>query len=323
MRVSLVQDQELESLERDQLLLGEVLEPPRGGDQDVAAIEKPPALEAGRSPTNSQASLQIGPGAELPGLVIDLVGQLPGVSDNHHLGGGRGATGRVSGLGQQLVDDGDEVGGSLARTSLGTAHQVTPSQEDWDGVLLDGSGDPVLALLDVLHQLRTQLGRLEGLQFLGSVGSGDLDRDLGILLEIDPNRDPDTEEIFHGSVFLRDVDLFLLPSAVPHHVTLSTTAVADHGLGALRHLVTFLLASSALDRLGTFGGLVSFFTAVEAYLRLWTLVNLVTFLPAPPALLRLWAVGGHVALLLTVPALHRLRTVRGKVTFLTAVPALV
>ena len=54
--------QELQSLEGDELLLGEVLEPPRGGDQDVAAIEKLPALVAGGSPTNSQASLQGGAG---------------------------------------------------------------------------------------------------------------------------------------------------------------------------------------------------------------------------------------------------------------------
>ena len=107
-------------------------------------------------------------------------------------------------------------------------------------------GDLVLALLDVLHQQRTQLGRLEGLQFLDWVGPGNLDRDLLVLLEIDPNRDPDIEEIFHGSLSLRDVDLSLLAilvgvgagllllSAVPHHVALSTTTAAHHGLGALK-----------------------------------------------------------------------------------------
>ena len=33
--------QELQSLEGDELLLGEVFEPPRGGDQDVAAFKHP------------------------------------------------------------------------------------------------------------------------------------------------------------------------------------------------------------------------------------------------------------------------------------------
>ena len=53
---------------------------------------------------------------------------------------------------EQGVEDGEEKSCCFARAGLSTAHNITASHDDGDGVLLDGSGRGVVGLGDVLHQ---------------------------------------------------------------------------------------------------------------------------------------------------------------------------
>ena len=63
--------------------------------------------------------------------------------------------------GHQAVEEGQDERGGFAGAGLGQTHDVAPFQNGRDGLLLDGSGDDVALLGDVLQQARVEAQRLE------------------------------------------------------------------------------------------------------------------------------------------------------------------
>ena len=105
-----------------------------------------------------------------------------------------------------------------------------------------------------------KVGSGETSDWLRSIFSSHLHRDVGILAEVDSSCNPHLEQLISVDVIrvLRDVDLLGVPlgvlvgprlellSALPAHVPFLSAPVAPHRLRAVRHLVTLLLALTTM-----------------------------------------------------------------------------
>lgn len=126
--ISLVDDGELETTEREQVqVLHEVHETTGGRNQDVAAHLQLLTLVTGRSTTVDHARTQHRAVAQTACFVEDLASQLSGGTNNEDkrlstnlvgqrvvAGGVRARSCELASLAHQLGEDGDEEGGCLA-----------------------------------------------------------------------------------------------------------------------------------------------------------------------------------------------------------------
>ena len=148
--VGLVQDEDLQSLQRDEALVPEVHQPAGGGHQNVY-----PPLQRLHLGVLAHAAEDDGV-AQLQVFAIgfkalaDLDGQLPGGSENQSPDGPLEAR-----FGLQALQNGGRKGTGLAGARLGAAQHIPPGQGGGNGLLLNGRG-PLVALL------------LQGLQYGGA-----------------------------------------------------------------------------------------------------------------------------------------------------------
>lgn len=143
--ISLINDHVAQATQgQDMRTLNEVDETTRRGDQYVASLGKLTDLITNWTATVGDARAKHGTVAELASLVEDLDGQLASRDDDDNqrlstnLGGVEVNHGRVGtrssellGLAHQLVQDGDEVSGSLAGTWL--TRSVSKNREECEG----------------------------------------------------------------------------------------------------------------------------------------------------------------------------------------------
>merc|ERR1719347_2033836 len=97
--------------------------------------------------------------SKLPCLVVDLDRQLPGRCDDDALGSGS----CIGVCFDHAVDDWQQEGSSLARTSLSTCHHVPASHDNGDAILLHWSRLLASRLGHILHQDRSQASPSEAL----------------------------------------------------------------------------------------------------------------------------------------------------------------
>ncbi len=192
--ISLIEDEILDVAKRDAATLDQIDETTRCSDQKITSTLHLAELGTDIGTTVDDAWLDPGAVGELAGLLVNLGNQLTGRSQDE--GGWVGlalATEVGSGTGWDsgwTVDEGlgkdwEEETSSLSGTSLGTSHQVTTTHDNRDGVLLDWGWNLVVSKLDVADQVVIQRWVGEGVDWLWDIGSGSLDRDVIILLEVD------------------------------------------------------------------------------------------------------------------------------------------
>ena len=192
--ISLIEDKVLDIAKGDAATLDQINETTWSGDKEIASALH--LAELGTDIGSSVDDTWLDPGSvgKLAGLLVNLGDQLTGWSQDE--GGWVSlalATEVLSGTGwnsgwavdESLGQDWEEETSSLSRTSLGTSHKITSTHDNWDGVLLDWSWDFVVSKLDVADQVVIQRWVGEGENWLWNVGSGSLDWDIVVLLEVD------------------------------------------------------------------------------------------------------------------------------------------
>lgn len=192
--VSLVEDEVLDVAEGDAASLYEVHQSAGGSNKKIAAALDLAELGANIGTTVDDARADPGAVGKLAGLIVDLRNQLAGGGQNQRGGVGLAlATKLASSAGRDsrrtveegLREDGEEETTGLARTSLGTGHEVAAAHHDGDGVLLDRSGHLVVSQLDVAAQVLVQRGGGELVDRLRDIVAGSLNGDVVVLLEVD------------------------------------------------------------------------------------------------------------------------------------------
>lgn len=192
--ISLVKNKVLDVAEGDATTLEEIDKTTGGGNKEIAATLNLAKLRANIGTTVDNARADPRAVGELAGLVVNLRDKLSGGGKNERggvslalttkLASSVGRDGRGS-VDEGLGEDREKETASLARTSLGTSHQITATHDNRDGVLLNRRGDLVASELDVLAQMLIQgrSGKLENR--LRDIVTGSLDRDVIVLLEVD------------------------------------------------------------------------------------------------------------------------------------------
>merc|ERR550532_2948513 len=150
-----------------------------------------PHLVANIGATVHNCRSNFGPVGELTSLVIDLSGQLSGWSKHKRQGEllATAVSSTSSSWGRSVlvdeVQNGHQEGSSLARTSLGTAHQVSLGQDNWDRVLLDRSWRRVSCQCNVCLNYGRELHLGKGLDTGRHVVSSRFNRDILVPVKVD------------------------------------------------------------------------------------------------------------------------------------------
>ena len=192
--ISLIEDKVLDVAEGDAATLDQIDETTRGSDKKIASALHLAELGTDIGSTVDNTWLDPGSVGKLAGLLVNLGDQLAGWSQ--YEGGWVSfalATKVLSGTGwnsrwavdESLGQDWEEETSSLSGTSLGTSHKITSTHDNRDGVLLNWGWDLVVSKLDVADQVVIQRWVGEGENWLWDVGSGSLDWDIVVLLEVD------------------------------------------------------------------------------------------------------------------------------------------
>merc|ERR1719500_1705251 len=208
------------------------------------------------------------------------------------------------------MDDWQQKGSSLARTSLSTCHHVPASHDNGYAVLLHWSRLLVSRFGYILHKDGSEACPSEGLDGAWNVVAGGGHWNLIILGKVDAAGDARGVELSRVAVSLGHVHLLGLAllvgegvGALLAHVTLLATLAAAHWLWTVGNLMAFFPAPPALGWLRAVGPDVAWLPALSAELWFGTVRAAVAFLAAVEALFRLRAVRGHVPLLAAVAAL--------------------
>jgi len=189
--VGLVEDKVLDVGKRDLASLHEVDKTTGGSRKQVATSVEGSHLLADVGSTVNDSGPDPRSVGELSSLVVDLRDQLSSRGENQS--GGVRLSSSVALLhrrglrtvAEESGEDGEEETTSLSGTGLGTSHEVSATSDDGDGHLLDWGGGGVSRVGDVLEQDRVD-GRVGELGHgLGHSATSRLDRDVGILVEID------------------------------------------------------------------------------------------------------------------------------------------
>jgi hypothetical protein len=86
---------------------------------------------------------------------------------------------------ESLRQDREEETTSLARTSLGTSHEITATRDDGDRVFLNRSRDLVAGHLNVFAEVLVQRRSGKIVDGLGDVATRSFNGDIVILLKVD------------------------------------------------------------------------------------------------------------------------------------------
>lgn len=191
--VSLVKNKVLDVLQGDATTLYEVDQTSRSSHQQIAATFDLAKLRPDVSSTVDYTRSHPRTVGKLPRLVVNLGDQLTGRGENERCGVGLALAAKATladgvGRGTGLVglrEDGEEETASLARTSLGTSHQVTAAHDNGNGVLLNRGWVGVPSKRDVGDQVVVQGWVAEGENGFGHVVTRGLNGDVVVLLEVD------------------------------------------------------------------------------------------------------------------------------------------
>lgn len=188
--VGLIQHKILNVLKGDPAALDQVDKTTRGGNKEIAATLDLAKLTANVSTTVDDARSDPGSIGELASLIVNLRNQLSGRGEDER---GREGLALMTSLNRKvggavnkgLRENGEQETTSLSGTSLGASHQITAAHDNGNGVLLDRSRDLVTSKADVLNEMFVERGACEGLDRVGNIVTGSLDRDVVVLLEVD------------------------------------------------------------------------------------------------------------------------------------------
>jgi hypothetical protein len=192
--ISLIEHEVLDVLKRDAASLYEVHQSTGSSNKQIAATLDLSELGANVGTTVNDTRSNPRTVGELAGLVENLRHKLTGRGKDQRggisLALATKLTGGISGHGRRTVEeslreDGEQETTSLSRTGLGTSHQITTVANDGDRVLLDRCRDLVVGELDVAAQMFIQRGGGELVNRLRHVGTGSLNGDVVVLLEVD------------------------------------------------------------------------------------------------------------------------------------------
>merc|ERR1711963_277185 len=195
--ISLIHHKEADFREGDTSTLEHVVEASGGGDDDVAALLQLTKLRADIRTTIGDAATERRAVAELAGFKMNLLRQF--ASGRHNQGDRVGLSATATTIGflrrfgatirivfTETGQGREKEGSCLSRSSLGTGHQIASSHNNGKSVLLDGGGNLVTRQVDVAGEDLAELGILELLEVTrGNFTSGDLDRDVIILVKVD------------------------------------------------------------------------------------------------------------------------------------------
>ena len=152
--VRLVQHHGPGAVHPDGAALHVVAEPAGGGNHDLGPLfQRVDLLPDGLPAVKADAADAGAEGGDVPELVGDLNGQLPGGGQDDRLDG---VVLRV-----YVLNDGDAVGKGFAGAGGGLGDDVLPGHHGRDAARLDGGGDLQLPPLDGPHDLRGQAQAVE------------------------------------------------------------------------------------------------------------------------------------------------------------------
>ncbi|TFB02208.1 hypothetical protein CCMA1212_005838 [Trichoderma ghanense] len=192
--IGLVEHEILNVAQGDAASLYEIHESAGSGNKKVATALDLAELGANVGTTVDDARADPRSVRELAGLVVDLRNKLSSGGEDQRRGVSLALTAKLSSsvggdsrrtVDESLRQDGEKETTSLARTSLGTSHQVTTTHDDGDGVFLDRSGHLVAGHLNVAAQVLVQRGGGELVDGLGDVTARGFDGDIVVLLKVD------------------------------------------------------------------------------------------------------------------------------------------
>lgn len=192
--IGLVEHKILNVAQGDAASLYEIHKSSGGGNKKVASALNLAKLRANIGTTVHHARADPRPVGKLSGLLVDLRNKLSSGGKDERGGVGLALTTKLSssvgGDSRRTVDeglrqDGEKETASLARTSLGTSHEITTTHDDGDGVFLNGSRDLVAGHLDVTAKVLVERGGSELGDRLGDVATRGFNRDIVILLKVD------------------------------------------------------------------------------------------------------------------------------------------
>jgi len=192
--ISLIENKVLDVLEGNAATLNQVDKTTWSGNEEIASTLDLAKLRSNIGTTVNNAWSDPRSVGELTGLFVNLRDQLTGWCKDE---GCRVCLALASKAGtsaswrwgwtvdESLGQDWEQETSSLSGTSLGTSHQITPTHDNWDGVLLDWCWDLVVSKLNVANEMVVQwwVGELE--DWLWDIVSGSLDWDIVVLLEVD------------------------------------------------------------------------------------------------------------------------------------------
>jgi hypothetical protein len=192
--IGLIEHEILNVAQGDAASLYEIHKSARSGNEKVASALDLAELGANVGTTVDDARADPRSVRELASLIVDLRNKLSSGGKDQGCGVSLALTAKLSSsvggdsrrtVDESLGQDGEKETTSLARTSLGTRHQVTTTHDDGDGVLLDRSGHLVAGHLDVAAQVLVQRGGGELVDGLGDVAARGFDGDVIVLLKVD------------------------------------------------------------------------------------------------------------------------------------------
>ncbi|KAF3062751.1 hypothetical protein CFAM422_010726 [Trichoderma lentiforme] len=192
--IGLIEHKILNVAQGDAASLYEIHKSSGGGNKKVASALNLAKLRANIGSTIHHTRADPRSVGKLSGLLVDLRNQLSSGGKDERGGVGLALTTKLSssvgGDSRRTVDeglrkDGEKETTSLARTSLGTSHEITTTHDDGDGVFLNGSRDLVAGHLDVTAKVLVERGGSELVNRLGDVATRGFNRDIVVLFKVD------------------------------------------------------------------------------------------------------------------------------------------
>lgn len=192
--ISLIEDEELDVLEGDAATLDEIDETTWSSDEKIATTLHLAELGTDIGTTVDDTWLDPGSVGKLASLVVNLGDQLTGWCQDEGSWVSLALAAKVAlsvgwdwlwALDERAGKNWEEETSSLSGTGLGTSHQIAATHDNWDRVLLDWSWDLVLGELNVLEEMVIQRWVGESIDWVWDIGSGSLDWDVVVLLEVD------------------------------------------------------------------------------------------------------------------------------------------
>jgi hypothetical protein len=238
--IGFVQNQELDVFHAQATTLDQIHQSSRGCHQQIATTLDLTELFSDFSTTVNTDGSDTGGVGETTSFFIDLLSELAGRSHDQSFWIYLATTvigGILSTVAEHGHDDWKEETSGFTTTGLGTGHQITTSATNGTRILLDRSGSGVTTELSVAVKILTN--GLHGilLDGIGSVLSGNFDRDFVVVVEVDSGSlvvVTSKEGSFQTGVGLRVPveSTFVFASATPASVVTASSAASVASAGA-------------------------------------------------------------------------------------------